>query len=61
MKMADENLGMGPDYQIPNELWEWIKPFLPPPKMKKKLGRPRIDDRKTMRVIFYNGRHFPTI
>ena len=49
--MAEE--AVSPKYQIPDELWERIKPLLPPPKVKKKPGRPRKDDRKMMTAIFY--------
>jgi hypothetical protein len=52
-EMADESLGVDPNYQIPDELWERIKPLLPAPKPKKKPGRPRMDDRKAMTAIFY--------
>jgi len=41
------------DYQIPDELWKQIEPLLPPPKSKRKPGRPRIDDRRVMTAIFY--------
>lgn len=51
--MAQEDLGVSPEYQIPDELWERIEPLLPPPKPKKKLGRPRMDDRQAMAAIFY--------
>jgi len=46
-------IDIGRAYQIPDGLWEKIKPLLPPPKPKKKLGRPRMDDRKAMTAIFY--------
>ena len=39
--MTEEQVGIGPGYQIPDELWERIKTVLPPPKVKKKPGRPR--------------------
>ncbi len=42
-----------PNYQISDELWKEIEPLLPPPKPKKKSGRPRDDDRKMMNAIFY--------
>ena len=45
--------GVVPAYQLPDELWERIQPLLPPPKPKKKAGRPRMDDRKAMTAIFY--------
>ena len=51
--MADDGLGVDPEYQIPDELWERIKPLLPAPKPKKKPGRPRMDDRKAMTAIIY--------
>jgi transposase len=49
--MSEETVS--PKFQIPDELWERIKPLLPPPKLKKKPGRPRMDDRKAMSAIFY--------
>ena len=49
----NDDYGVGPDYQLPDELWERIKRLLPPPKPKKKAGRPRMDDRKAMTAIFY--------
>jgi len=51
--MTDESLGVGPEYQIPDTLWQHIEPLLPSPKAKKKPGRPRMDDRKAMTAIFY--------
>jgi transposase len=42
--MTDEDLGVAPEYQISDELWERIEPLLPSPKPKKKSGRPRMDD-----------------
>ena len=51
--MTDESLGIGSEYQISDALWERIEPLLPPPKPKKKPGRPRMDDRKAMTAIFY--------
>lgn len=44
---------IGRDYEISDELWKKIEPLLPPPKPKKKSGRPRKDDRKIMTAIFY--------
>jgi len=44
---------IGHDYDIFNELWKKIELLLPPPKPKKKSGRPRKDDRKIMTAIFY--------
>jgi len=43
--MAENEMGVNPEYQIPDELWERIRPLLPLPKPKKKQGRPREDDR----------------
>ncbi len=51
--MTEEQVGIGPGYQIPDELWERIKTVLTPPKVKKKPGRPRMDDRQAMNAIFY--------
>jgi len=44
---------IGQDYQIPDELWKKIEYLLPSPKPKKKLGRPRENDRKMMNAIYY--------
>ena len=44
---------IGHDFEISDELWKKIEPLLPPPKPKKKSGRPRKDDRKMMTAIFY--------
>ena len=44
---------VGNKYQIPDEVWEKIKPLIPPSKSKKKNGRPRMDDRKALNAIFY--------
>ena len=41
------------DYEISDKFWTKIKPLLPLPKPKKKLGRPRKDDRRIMSGIFY--------
>ena len=40
-------------YQIPDRLWERMRTQLPPPKPKKKSGRPRMGDRLAMNAIFY--------
>jgi putative transposase len=44
-------------WRMPDELWEKVKPFLPPGKPHP-LGchRPRVDDRKAMDAIFYRLR-----
>jgi putative transposase len=51
--MPDEAFGVGPDYQIPDALWEQMVRVLPPPTPKKKDGRPRMDDRQAMTAILY--------
>jgi putative transposase len=51
--MAKDELGVNPEYQIPDELWERMESMLPSPKPKKKAGRPRMDDRQAMTAIFY--------
>lgn len=51
--MTGEYMDVAQEYQIPDELWERIEPLLPEPKPKKKPGRPRMDDRRTMTAIFY--------
>jgi transposase len=38
--MTDEDLGVAPEYQVSDELWEGIEPLLPSPKPKRKSGRP---------------------
>jgi len=40
-------------YQIPDRLWDRMKPLLPTSKPKKKSGRPRMDDHLAMNAIFY--------
>ena len=42
-------------YEIPDILWYRIVPLLPtiPHKKKKKVGRPRMNDRQAMSAIFY--------
>ncbi|MDL5503208.1 MAG: IS5 family transposase [Candidatus Methanoperedens sp.] len=44
---------IGHDYEISDDFWKKIEPLLPPPKPKKKSGRPRKEDRKIMSAIFY--------
>ena len=47
----------GADWLMPDELWEWIKPLLPPGKPHP-LGchNPRVEDRRAMDAIFYRLR-----
>ena len=40
-------------YEIPDMLWEHIKPLLPPELPRSRSGRPRMDDRKAMEAILY--------
>jgi len=51
--LEEEDVLVATTYQIPDELWDRIKTLLPPPKRKKKSGRPRMDDRLAMNAIFY--------
>ena len=51
--MEEEDVLVAATYQIPDELWDRIKVLLPPPKRKKKSGRPRMDDRLAANAIFY--------
>jgi len=43
-------------YRISDEIWEQIKPLLPPEPPEHKSGRPRMDNRKAMEAIFYGLR-----
>jgi putative transposase len=45
--------GIHKKYLIPDNLWEEVKLLLPQEKPKKKMGRPRMDDRQAMTAIFY--------
>jgi putative transposase len=49
--MCDDAFGVGPDYQLPDALWVQMVRVLPPPKVRKKDGRPRMDDRRAMTAI----------
>ena len=51
--MVWEEHPVGAAYQIPDTLWDRMRPLLPPPKPKKKSGRPRMDDRLAMNAVFY--------
>jgi putative transposase len=51
--MSKETFGVGPEYQIPDALWLQMVRVLPPPKARKKEGRPRMDDRQAMTAILY--------
>ncbi len=52
---------IGHDYEISDEFWKKIEPLLPPPKPKKKSGRPRKEDRKIMNAIFLNSQLLGTM
>ena len=51
--MCDHTFGVGPDYQIPDALWAQMVRVLPSPKVRKKDGRPRMEDRHAMTAIVY--------
>ena len=51
--MSEETFGVGPEYHIPDALWQQMVCVLPSPKARKKDGRPRMDDRQAMTAIFY--------
>jgi transposase len=38
---------------VPDDLWERVAPLLPAPKKKKRLGRPRADDRAALEAIVF--------
>src|SRR5919106_3436481 len=49
--MCDDAFGVGPDDQIPDARWAQMVPVFPPPKVRKKAGRPRLDDRRALTAI----------
>src|SRR5918999_8779 len=49
--MCDDACGVGPDDQIPDALWAQMVRVLPPPKVRKTDGRPRMEDRQAMTAI----------
>ena len=51
--MCDHTFGVGPDYQLPDALWAQMVRVLPSPKVRKKDGRPRMEDRHAMTAIVY--------
>ena len=51
--VISKTTGVDSLYEIPDVIWNRIIPLLPPPKKKKKVGRPRMNDRKAMNAIFY--------
>ncbi|NPD21839.1 IS5 family transposase [Corallococcus exiguus] len=38
---------------VPDAFWQRVAPLLPPPRPKKKLGRPRADDRAALEAIVF--------
>lgn len=38
---------------VPDASWQRVAPLLPPPRPKKKLGRPRADDRAALEAIVF--------
>jgi putative transposase len=44
---------MNEAYRISDDLWEQIKPILPPELPRPRGGRPRMDRRKAMEAILY--------
>ena len=51
--MCEDAFGVGLDSQIPDALWAQMVRVLPQPKVRKKDGRPRMDDRHAMTAILY--------
>ncbi len=44
---------MAPDFLLPDEGWERVKPATPPEPPEPKGGHPRMDDRHALNGIFY--------
>ena len=44
---------IAPDFLLPDEVWDQVKPAIPPEPPKPKGGRPRMDDRRALNGIFY--------
>lgn len=38
---------------VPGAFWRRVAPLRPPPRPKKKLGRPRADDRAALEAIVF--------
>lgn len=54
--MCDAAFGVGPDDQIPDALWAPMVRVLPPPKVRQKDGRPRMEDRQARTAVVYGLR-----
>jgi transposase len=54
--MSEEPFGVGPADHLPEALWLQLVRVLPPPKARKKEGRPRMDDRQAMPAILSGWR-----
>ncbi len=46
---------------VPDASWQRVAPLLPPPRPKKKLGRPRADDRAALEAIVFVLRCSPPL
>jgi len=51
--VISQSTGIDSLYEIPDVSWNRIIPLLPSSKKKKKVGRPRMNDRKAMSAILY--------
>ena len=51
--MIDQIQSASLEVDISDAVWERIAELLPPPRVKKKLGRPRMDDRRAMTAILF--------
>ena len=51
--MISEISGIDSSYEIPDVLWNRISSLLVHKLKRKKIGRPRMDDRKAMTAILY--------
>jgi transposase len=49
----EQDFGVAAEFQLPDALWQQAQPLLPALPPKKKLGRPRMDDRQALTAIFY--------
>lgn len=45
--------GVGREYELADEFWAKVEGVLPPPRAKKRQGRPRMDDRQAMTAILF--------